>query len=136
MKHFNFFKVGFLAAIILLFSGFMLADAPSKVPSEITEAITKGDSDELSFYFNSNLELVMLDKVDICTKKQAKLIIEDFFTSNHPQNFEIIYEGQQSDGIHVFGKMLTSSEKTFNVYFLVKSTEEQVVITQFKVEEQ
>ncbi len=136
MKHLNFFKVGFLAVIVLLFSGFMLADAPSRVPSEITEAITTGNSDELSYYFNSNLELVMLDKIDICTKKQAKLIIEDFFSSNEPKNFEVIYEGQQSDAIHVFGKLKTSSEKTYNVYYLVKSAEEQVVITQFKIEEQ
>lgn len=136
MKQFRFFNFGLLAVIVILFSGFMLADAPSKVPFEITDAIVEGNTDELSNFFNSNLELVLLEKTDICTKKQAKLIIEDFFTSNQPEKFEVIYEGQQSDAIHVLGKLLTKTEKNYNVYFTVKNGEEQVVITQFKIEKQ
>lgn len=136
MKHINLLLLGFLATGIVLFSGFMFADSPTKVPSQITKAIYSGNSDELSEFFNSNLELVMLDKSDICTKKQAKLIVKDFFDSNKPESFQITYEGLQSGVIHVMGELATNSEKKFNVYFLVENSNAQVVITQFKIEEQ
>jgi len=136
MKQINFILIGLLAIGGLLFSGFMFADSPTKVPSQITKALLNGNSDELSEYFNTNLELVMLEKTDICTKKQAKLIVENFFDFNKPSDFKVVYEGQQSDALHVMGELLTDSNKKYNVYFLVKNSDEQVVITQFKIEVQ
>ena len=49
------------------------------VPNGIILAIKSGNSKELARYFNTSIEIAILENEDVYSKAQAELIIKDFF---------------------------------------------------------
>ena len=119
----------------LLFGGFA---QPQSLPKNLTNAIKIGDSNILSRYFSSNLELVINDNEiyyeDICSKTQAQRIVQNFFAKNKPTDFKILHEGNRGDLVYATGKLTTLS-KSFNVTFLIRIKGGKKIINQFRIEE-
>ena len=103
-------------------------------PDGIIEAIKTGNSKKLANYFNSSINLVILESNGVYTKKQSEIIIGDFFTDNKPSGFQIIHEGKQLSSSFVIGRLKSSSGNIFRVYFLTQRLNNKNVITEFKIE--
>jgi len=131
MKNINIIKLCFLVLTLITLTSFKTM---FDLSSDISKAIEKGNSDELSVFFNNNIELGLLDKNNIYSRQQAKLIIDNFFSENKPEKFEIIYQSKDSDAIQVFGKLTTTAKKTFSVYIYINKINDESVITRFKIE--
>ncbi len=95
-----------------------------------------GNSNKLADYFNSNIELVILDDSGVYTKSQSEIIVDDFFSVNKPNGFQIIHEGEQLNSNFVIGRLKSSSGEVFRVYFLMRQLNSEIVITQLKIEEE
>jgi len=124
-------------SIFILFAFFMqnsFAYIPTDIPEGITAAIKSGNSRELAKYFDTNIELVILDKEDVYSRTQAELILKDFFSKHKPTNFTIIHRGGEG-AKYAIGTLFTSNGN-FRVYILLKTKNEKPYIHSLRIEEE
>ena len=123
--------------LIVVFSLFLLSfevEQQVTVPDEIYSAIKAGNSKVLAKYFNSNVELVILDKEGVYSKTQAELILRDFFAKHIPSNLVKRHEGKSGKLASYVICALTSSKGQYRVYFVMKSNNGEFTIHQFRIE--
>jgi hypothetical protein len=104
------------------------------VPSGIFTAFKTGNSKALASYFNSSIELVILDKEDVYSKTQAEQIVKEFFAKHKPLGFTKLHEGGKDGAKYVIGNLKTSNG-TYRVYFLLKNRGGKQYIHQLRIEE-
>ena len=103
------------------------------LPDGIINSLKTGNSKELSKFFNTNIDLTILDKQDIYSKTQAEIILKDFFVKNSPSNYTIIHQGGVEGSKYVIGN-LTTSTGTFRVTITIKNINNTQVIQQLRIE--
>jgi len=105
----------------------------SEIPEGIITAIRTGNASALAAYFNTSLELAVLDKEDIYTKQQAELIMKDFFIRNVPASFNILHKGGKEGSQYAIGNLETSGG-SYRVTILVKLKDNKPLIHQLRFE--
>lgn len=87
----------------------------------ISSAIKTGDSRQLSRYFNTNVDLTILNQEEVYSKAQAEQVLKDFFSKNSPKTFSIIHKGLSKEGSkYAIGNLLTNQGVTYRTYMYVK----------------
>ncbi|MBN2274279.1 MAG: DUF4783 domain-containing protein [Bacteroidales bacterium] len=121
-----------LLLLIFLYA-FSLQSASSQIPDAVINAINTGNSATLAAYFNSNLEVAIMEKEDIYTRQQAELIMKDFFIRNTPVSFTVLHKGGKETSQYAIGR-LVSSGGNYRVTILVKTKENKSLIHQLRFE--
>lgn len=119
-----------IIGVWLTLSGAIVAD---NLSGAIALTIKAGNSKELASFFNSNIELVITDQENVYSRSQAEQVLRDFFQRNTPQSFSIIHQGSKDNSNFAIGNLVTSTG-TFRVYFLIKTTNNNSYIHQFRIE--
>jgi len=130
MKKLRFISTLICLVLFLSFSGTTLA---GDLPSGIINSLKTGNSKELSKYFNTNIDLTVLEKQDIYSKTQAEIILKEFFSKNTPSNFTVIHQGGKEGSQYVIGN-LTTSTGAFRVTLALKSQDTNLLIQQIRIE--
>jgi len=110
---------------ILLFSFFTFITItvngtdPVDISDNIINALKTGNASELAKYFNTNIELAILEKEDVYSSAQAEMIVKDFFTKNKPSGYNKVHQGGKEGAKFIIGN-LTTSTGIYRVYFLIK----------------
>ena len=99
----------------------------------IGKYIQQGDSEKLSAWFASNLEIDILGNVNDCSKTQATQIIKDFFVTYTPKTFNIIHKSGKAPMIYAIGTLNAGGEK-FRVTIFVKTQNNGNHIQQLRIE--
>ena len=120
-------------AIILLSPP--LAGQTEKIPEGIVLSFKAGNAAELSNFFHSNVELIILEKEDVYSRSQAEQIIRKFFAEHKPETFKVIFEGGKENSRYAIGSLETSETK-YRVYILMKKQDGSPLIHQLRVEEE
>jgi len=107
---------------------------PGEIPQALSEAMRTGNTATLSGYFNTSIELAILDQEDIYTRQQAELIVKDFFTKHVPSSFVILHKGGKEGSQYAIGN-LTTSAGSFRVTLLIKLKDNKPFIHQLRFEE-
>jgi hypothetical protein len=120
--------------ITILFFLLMLAAITSsgQIPGQIVNGLKSGDARAVSSYFNENVELVILDRENVCSQAQGEQILRDFFNKYKPSGFIITHQGGD-DAPYAIGKMPTSGGN-FRIYLLLKSIVNGPKIVQLRIE--
>jgi len=103
-----------------------------QIPGQIITGLKSGDARMVASFFNNNVELVILDKENVCSKEQGEMILSDFFSKNKPSDFKLTHQGG-SDSVYGIGKMQTAGTN-FRIYFMLKSFENKPLIVQLRIE--
>lgn len=119
-----------LTCFLLLLNGMIYAG----VPSALTDALNKGSYEFVARYFDTNVDLKILDEEDIYSRAQAELIVKDFFTAHKVKSFSIFHEGGPDGAPYVIGKLVTENG-SFRVYFLLKKKGNNLYIQKFRIED-
>jgi hypothetical protein len=106
---------------------------PGDIPQALIDALRTGNTPVLSGYFNSSIELAILDKEDIYSKQQAELIVKDFFAKHVPSSFVILHKGGKEGSQYAIGN-LTTSDGNFRVTLLIKQKDNKPYIHQLRFE--
>lgn len=134
IKMIGFRKIFIL--LILLAGPVILAHSnPQGIPEGISLAFKAGNSNELAKFFNSNIELVVLQHEDLYSKTQAERILKDFFKNYLPTKFIILHHGGKKDAKYAIAELSTDNA-TFRVYFLLKTKEGNLLIHQLRIEKE
>jgi hypothetical protein len=109
-------------SIIIIISLLQFEMAFGQVPIGVKDALNSGNSQQLSKFFNKNIDLLIDEKEDVYSKAQAELILKDFFTKHHPDTFKVENEGFSEGMNYTIGKLITSNGK-FRIYltYYIKS---------------
>jgi hypothetical protein len=126
-------KTTILAILLFLPVISALPQEQGKIPAGISLAFKAGNSSELARYLNSTVELLLLDKEDFYKKNVAESILKDFFTQYPAIDFTIRHQGAKNDAQYAIGNLKTE-KASFRVYFLLKKTDQGVLIHQIRIE--
>jgi len=99
----------------------------------IGKYIQLGDSEKLSAWFASNLELDILGSVSACSKVQATQIMKDFFVNYTPKSFSIVHKSGKAPLTYAIGSLSAGGEK-FRVTLFVMTQEKGNQIQQLRIE--
>lgn len=116
----------------LLVSASLLAQTPE---ANIAAAISVGSHKDLARYFDTKVDMVVLEKENSYSKAQAELIIKDFFEKNRVSGHQVIHRGKSRDGAQYAIGSLTTATGTYRTYVLTKGEGEKVRILQLRFEQ-
>jgi len=120
-----------LSTILLaVFATFFSFAGPQE---DILAAMKSGDASKLSEYFDNNVDLKILEKENIFSKSQAKVIMKEFFTNNHVTNMVVNHEGGPENARFAICN-LTTTNGAFRVYYLLKNKDGKLLIQKFRIE--
>jgi hypothetical protein len=117
----------------LLFIMPVKAQDQARIPSGISLAFKVGNAAELSKYFNSTVQVLLLGKEDFYKKNVAETILKDFFNEHKTRDFIIRHQGGTNDAQYAIGNLKTEKED-FRVYFLLKKVGNDLLIHQIRIE--
>lgn len=117
--------------------GFSL-NSRSEVPQDVFRPIgkymAKGDAKSLSAWFAPCLEISILDHSSQASRKQATLILDNFFAGNRPSMFGIMHKAGSGNFKYALCD-LTASGEHFRVTIFVSCRDgESYRIQQLKIE--
>ena len=107
---------GFFALIavpVLLFANNGIID-------NISLALKSGNVKELSRYFDTKIELTLLEDEGAYSKDQAEQVVKAFFEKKNVKSFELIHKGSSEQGSQYGIGNLTTDDGTFRTYFYLK----------------
>lgn len=100
----------------------------------IFEALEQGNANELSFYFNQSINLTILDQTGLYGKKQAEIILNNFFLENKISNFEIVQQKDQVNFSSVICNFNTYSEKSYIIHLTFYNINNKKTITDLSID--
>jgi hypothetical protein len=124
-----------LITIFLISFTVLIPGAGQTVPSDLAEALGKGDADRMSDFFHQSLELSILEKDHVASKNQATRILETFFKENPPTGFTVSFEGTKEKSKYAIGS-LTTADATFRVNLFFLNRENQRLIYYLSIEKE
>jgi hypothetical protein len=101
----------------------------------IAKYIRNGDAERLSAWFASNLEIDIIGDSNMCSKKQAKQIVKEFFDEYTPKSFAINYKSGKAPMKYAVGSLDAGGSK-FRVTLFVKTQEEGNFIQHLRIEKE
>ena len=127
--------VFFLLFMVILHEGQGQAQTSKVIPEGIITAIRLGDANKLSPWFNSSVQLIILEKENVYSRSQATMIMKDFFKKHPPKSFKIIHEGGKPKARFGIG-LLKTSDQPYRIYLLIKPDNNKSVILQLRIEKE
>jgi hypothetical protein len=104
----------------------VIANNPS-VNERISSSFRTGNAQDLAFYFDKQLELLIdSEAVDFSEvrAKHAELILKTFFRKHPPQHFQYVYQGGSAHLRYITGLYQTAGQQ-FSVYLLMRQDARQ-----------
>jgi len=106
-----------LASAMVLLSSFMEDQAGI---DGVIGALRSGNANELSKYFDENVELSLPVKSNSYSKAQAQVIVRDFFSNNGVKGFDLKHKGNAPGGHYAIGTLNTQSGQ-FRAHVFMKA---------------
>lgn len=116
---------------------FIFGQVKVDILNDIAATIKSGNVKEISKFFDSNIEITLLDEEGTYSKAQAEQILIDFFGKNTPKSFELMHTGGSSKENSKFGIGILTTTKgvTYRTYFLVREINGKQLIQELRFEE-
>lgn len=116
-----------LLSCTLLFSSFKAGSGSGMEMEDILVALKSGNASQLSRYFDSRVDITLLEKSDSYSRTQAEMILRDFFGNNTVRNFEIKYKGENNGSKYCIGTLLTRNGDYRTKLFMKQKGSSQVL---------
>ena len=118
-----------MAALLLSVSLLMAQE----IPAGVITAFKRGSSQELSKYMGDKVNLVLQGNSTNVDKKKATAMMQEFFTENKVNGFDVNHQGKRDESSFVIGTLTTTKGK-FRVNFFLKKVQIQCLIHQIRID--
>ena len=118
---------------ILLAPGIVIA---GDILDNIAFTLKTGNASELSKFFDTNIEITILDEEDVYSRAQAEVLIKNFFAKNPPTSFELMHQGSSKEGSKYGIGNLVTAKTTFRTYIYIKQKGKDYFIQELRFEEE
>jgi len=104
---------------------------------EIGKALGAGDADTLGAYFDSTVEISILDEADLYDKSEAITAVKSFFAKHPPTSCSQVHQGSSKgkDSQYTIFSLNTNGQK-FRVFLYMKSVGSKEVIQELSIDEE
>ncbi len=127
-------RVFLIILFLLQYSCFLLAQNQSdEVFQQIEQAIKKADANALSNYFNSMVDLTIIDKEQTYSNSHAMYVVKEFFMNYPVRSFSILHKGNAGDNIYAVGSYI-STKGAFDTNIFIKKYGNTYKINQLRFE--
>ena len=113
-----------MASLLLSVSLLMAQEIP---------AFKRGSSQELSKYMGDKVNLVLQGSSANVDKKKATAMMQEFFTENKVNAFDVNHQGKRDESSFVIGTLTTTKGK-FRVNCFLKKVQTQYLIHQIRID--
>ena len=110
--------------------------AQTDIFDKIASSMKSGNSHDVASYFDSSVEMKIIDKTAVYSRNQAEMVLKDFFERNKVKNFTIIHRGTSSKGARYAIGNLETAQGSFRTYLFVKEAQGNLTIQQLNIENQ
>jgi len=120
-----------LTTLFVTVLDFSICNAQSDVIASAKKAISSGNADGLSSYFNELVELNIDDEKSSYSKTQAAFVLKEFFEKHPPiagESFKYIHQGASKEGLQYAIGKYSSQSGSFRVYMLIKELNGKFII--------
>ncbi len=121
----SFFHI-LVTVIVAIFSS-------SAEVEKIAEGFKKADSEAVSTYFASSIQLTTPGKDGVYSKAQSKIILKQFFDTHTPQNASVVSEGKNDNGAHFAVINLETAKGNFKVDLFLRKSNNSLKIQELKI---
>jgi len=101
--------------------------------NDIFESLEQGNANDLSFYFNQSITLTIFDDTGLYGKKQAEIILNDFFSAYQIIKVDIIQSKEHVNFTSSICNLHTKDGKLFIVYLTFYKIDNNKVITDLSI---
>ncbi len=126
-------KLKIILILLLAISFPNIVSSQNPISNNVANAIRKGNSSELSKYFNENIQLKIDSKSNIYSKTQAEKILNNFFAGNKPVSFNIDSEKLRGEATVVLGNY-TTENSNFRMIYRIVLTDGKNTLTYIEIE--
>src|SRR5262245_20616615 len=127
----NFFMKSIFASLLALVMMTMSSFTQPSTIDEVIGALRSGDANELSKFFDDNVELTLPVKSDSYSRAQAQMILKDFFGNNGVTGFELKHKGDSPGGHYCVGTLQTKTGN-FRAHVFVKAKGGKEVVKEIR----
>ena len=120
-------------AILSLLIVSILSSFVSVSLTEVVNAIKAGNAAEVAKYFDNSVEITVSQKANSYSKKQAELVLSDFFEANTVKSFEVIHQSENSASQYCIGN-LTTNNGVYRTTIYMKQIGSKQVIQELRFE--
>lgn len=122
----------YISVLFLLFSVSLYADTFD----DVTIAIKNSNTKEISKYFNSTVELTILENEGVYSKPQAEVMLKNFFTQNPPTSVSINHRGSSAQGSKYAIAIYECQKGKYRVYIFIKESQTGSMIQELRFEKE
>ncbi len=120
MDLFTVMKMQKILVLLLIMGGG--AAIAQDIFAPMKAAIKAGNTEQLSKYFNQNLDVNIEGNLNTFSKPQAVFAIGEFFKAHPPTDFTIVHKGSSQGGLQfAIGKYI-SNKDSYSVLIRAKET--------------
>lgn len=91
---------------------------------DISYSIESGNANELAADFANRIELTISGEEGDYSRRQAEVVLNEFFEENDPEDFEVIHKGSSNHNARYAIGYLETSNGTYRSYVFVKENED------------
>lgn len=129
----RFLKIAFVLFALLSCGRLVAQPAGYDVFVPISKYMAQGNADNLSAWFDDNLEIAVVSQGSNASKAQAKQIVKTFFENYTPRSFEVNHTAGRDNMKYALGTLKAGGEN-FSVTIFVSSKGKSYKIQQLKIE--
>jgi len=122
----------YISILFLLFSLSVFADSFDDVALAIKNSNTK----DIIKYFNTTVELTILENEGVYSKPQAEVILKNFFSQNSPLNVTVNHRGSSAQGSKYAIASYDCAKGKYRVYIFMKESSSGMMIQELRFEKE
>lgn len=103
---------------------------------DVVNALKKANAKEVAQFFNSNVELTVLNTEGVYSKSQAEIIVRNFLNSNPPKNVTIQHRGSSAQGSKYAIANYECAQGKYRVYVFMKEGGGSMLIHELRFEKE
>jgi len=112
-----------LASVSLFLASFTTSDSID----DVVAALRAGNAAQLAKFFDTRIDISLPDKSENFSKKQAEMILKDFFSINEVRNFQVKHKGENNSSQFCIGLLQTKNGNFRTKLYMKLKGNQQVV---------
>lgn len=128
-------KILYLFPVLLLCVFATISFSSADVLDNVADAIRSGNASNVAVYFDTNIDLTILDQEGNYSHAQAEIVLKDFFQKNPVRSFKLVHRGNSGSDAQ-FGIGTMQSQSSLRVYYLLKPHGGKMLIQTLSFEQQ
>lgn len=125
-----------ILAIVSVFSLFALRLAPvqTDISDDVVSAFKDGDAVQLSKFFNSTIEVTLLEEESVFSKMQAEQVLRDFFKRNKVKSFQLLHKSNTTRNASYAIGTLYTGKGNYRTYYSINRLASNSYIKELRIE--